>query len=143
MVKLREILLVLFMTMFIGCSTAQPNPNSYDDNIYEYPDSDIELGQDTILLNNEITCSECDSLYNNICPERPEIFGGPEKLPSFPGGERAMMKFLVENLKCPSECIEMGIQGRVIVRFIISETGKIISNSEVKKLKRALPFLQQ
>jgi TonB family protein len=48
-----------------------------------------------------------------------------EKMPKFPGGEEAMQKFLADNLKYPVDAFEKGIQGRVTIRFVVSETGKI------------------
>lgn len=45
--------------------------------------------------------------------------------PSFPGGPDAMMKFLKENLKFPSICAENGIQGRVVVSFVVNKNGSI------------------
>jgi TonB family protein len=122
------------MTIFIGCTAAQPKQNGDYKRVYEDSNLGIGLSQDMIILGNEMTCKECDSLYNRICSESSEIFGEPEKLPVFPGGEKEMMKFLKENLKWPTECTGMGVQGRVIVRFIISETGEIIC----PKIQRSL-----
>lgn len=45
--------------------------------------------------------------------------------PSFPGGPDAMMKFLKDNLKFPSICAENGIQGRVVVSFVVNKNGSI------------------
>ncbi|GHT79700.1 hypothetical protein AGMMS50262_23700 [Bacteroidia bacterium] len=125
MVKLKEILLVLFTTVFIGCSTAQMNQNSHYNGTYEDFNLGIELGQDTFLLNNEINCRNCDSLYNSIC--RPTVFfGDPENLPQFLGGYEALMIFISDHIQYPVECKEKVIQGRVIVRFIIDESGQVI-----------------
>lgn len=48
-----------------------------------------------------------------------------EEMPSFPGGESAMQKYVGDNLKYPKEAFEKGIQGRVTIRFVVSETGAI------------------
>jgi protein TonB len=72
------------------------------------------------------TCIQCDSLYRQICPDNPAIFGHPEYLPQFPGGEAELMNFLRSNLQYPLECKEKAIEGRVVVKFIIDEFGKII-----------------
>jgi TonB family protein len=78
-------------------------------------------------------CNACDSLYNRICP--PEIFGDYMEVPPvFPGGYKTLFDFLIKNLQYPAECIDMDIQGRVIVRFIVSETGEIIC----PKIQRSL-----
>ena len=46
-------------------------------------------------------------------------------MPTFPGGEAELMKFMSENLKYPVIAQENGIQGRVILRFVVSKTGAI------------------
>lgn len=55
---------------------------------------------------------------------------GVEQMPEFPGGETALMKFLSKNVHYPTSASEMGIQGRVIIRFVISKTG-VVSQVEV------------
>lgn len=72
------------------------------------------------------TCIQCDSLYNRICSDNPAIFGHPESPPMFPGGDKSLMIFLKDNIQYSSECKEQAIQGRVVVKFIIDESGKII-----------------
>ena len=46
-------------------------------------------------------------------------------LPEFPGGQEAMLKFLMENVRYPAAAIEAGIQGRVIVYFVVKADGSI------------------
>lgn len=53
-----------------------------------------------------------------------------EQAPSFPGGMEALNKFLSENIKYPITAQENGIQGRVIVKFVVSKTGDI-SNIQI------------
>lgn len=48
-----------------------------------------------------------------------------DQMPSYPGGEEAMSKFISENIMYPVEAQEAGVQGRVIVRYIVSKTGEI------------------
>lgn len=50
--------------------------------------------------------------------------------PSFPGGDVACMAWLRDNIKYPVEAIEKGIEGRIIVRFVVTKNGKI-TNAEV------------
>jgi TonB family protein len=58
------------------------------------------------------------------------IFQAVENVPEFPGGQEGLMKFLSENTRYPVIAKDHGIQGRVIVRFVVSKTGEI-SNVEV------------
>ena len=62
--------------------------------------------------------------------EEEEIFMRVEKAPSFPGGQKAMMEYLMKNIKYPAACQEAGIQGRVIVSFVVNKDGTI-QNVEV------------
>ena len=57
--------------------------------------------------------------------KKPEIFSHVEVMPSFPGGETAMMKWLTENISYPTIAAEQGIQGRVVLRFVVKPDGSI------------------
>lgn len=48
-----------------------------------------------------------------------------EQMPTFPGGEAEMHRFIGENLKYPVVAQEAGIQGRVTIRFVVTKTGAI------------------
>ena len=61
-----------------------------------------------------------------------------EQMPSFPGGMEALMKFISENVKYPKEAEEKGLQGRVVVRYIIEKDGSI---SEVEIAKSVNEYL--
>lgn len=67
-----------------------------------------------------------------------QIFEVTEVMPAYPGGFSACMKFLSENLKYPKEAVEKGIQGRVVVQYIVNEDGNI---SNIKVLKGCYPSL--
>lgn len=48
-----------------------------------------------------------------------------EVMPQFPGGNDALMKFLNENVNYPYLAAENGIDGMVMVRFVVTATGSI------------------
>ncbi len=52
--------------------------------------------------------------------------------PSFVGGYAALMEFLAKNIHYPSYGIENGIEGRVIVQFVVDENGNIINPKVVR-----------
>ena len=58
-------------------------------------------------------------------PDDKGIYSVCEEMPEFPGGMGECMKFLAQNIKYPVECMKQGIQGRVIVQFIIDKDGKV------------------
>ena len=55
-----------------------------------------------------------------------------EIMPQYPGGDGALLDYIKKNLRYPQEAKNKGIQGRVIVRFIIETDGSI---SDVKVVK--------
>lgn len=48
-----------------------------------------------------------------------------EVMPTFPGGQEGMVKYLKKNLKYPESAIKDSIQGKVFVQFVVSKTGEI------------------
>lgn len=66
--------------------------------------------------------------------ESNKIFNGDDvdQQPSFPGGTNAFNTFIASNLKYPVWAQEEGIQGRVVVKFIVEKDGSI-SNVEVDR----------
>ena len=56
---------------------------------------------------------------------KPQIFTYVEQMPEFPGGQTELMKFLNKNLRYPPAARENGIEGRVVVQFVVDETGNI------------------
>ena len=60
------------------------------------------------------------------------IFKIVEEKPIFPGGQAEMMKYISKNLIYPQIAKEIGIQGRVIVSFVIEKDGSL-TNIKVAK----------
>ena len=48
-----------------------------------------------------------------------------EVMPSFPGGESSLNKFVEDNLQYPQQAIDNDVEGRVIVTFDVDENGRI------------------
>jgi TonB family protein len=63
-----------------------------------------------------------------------------DEIPSFPGGEKKMMKFLLKQIKYPQSALEQGIQGVVYVGFVVGRDGTL---ENVKILKGAHPTLDE
>jgi len=63
------------------------------------------------------------------CGPRTEIYSPAEEVPSYPGGDEALIKFLQETLKYPEEAIKHGVHGKVFVTFIVEVDGSL---SDVK-----------
>jgi periplasmic protein TonB len=60
-------------------------------------------------------------------PPPPKIFKYVEQMPTFPGGQQALMDYLAKNIRYPAAARENGIQGSVVLQFVVDETGNISS----------------
>ena len=67
-----------------------------------------------------------------------KVFDVVDELPSFPGGQGAMMEFLSKNIKYPIVAEENGIQGRVLVKIVIKKDGTIDSPKVIKSVDPSL-----
>ncbi|MBR6190914.1 MAG: energy transducer TonB [Prevotella sp.] len=72
--------------------------------------------------------------------EENKVFDVVEQMPSFPGGQAALMNYLNNNIKYPVIAEENGIQGRVVVQFVVGKDGHI---SDVKVAKSVDPSLDK
>ena len=61
-----------------------------------------------------------------------------EQMPSFPGGQSALMSYLSKSIKYPVVAEENGIQGRVIVSFVVEKDGSISGAKVVKSVDPSL-----
>ena len=59
-------------------------------------------------------------------PEEQQIFQVVEEMPEYPGGMAECLKFLGKNIKYPTIAQENGVQGRVIVQFVVNRDGSIV-----------------
>ena len=57
-----------------------------------------------------------------------------EQMPQFPGGPAALMEYLSKNVRYPEEAHKKGVQGRVIVTFVIEKDGSISDANVVKSV---------
>lgn len=68
------------------------------------------------------------------------IYLMPDKLPEYPGGTNALMKFLSDNIKYPVEAQKKGISGRVLIQFVVMEDGSL---DNMKILRGVDPMLDE
>ena len=83
-----------------------------------------ETGEDTAQIKN---AEPSDKAYEVV-----------EQMPTFKGGDAALMKYLSENIKYPEAAEKAGEQGRVVVNFIVEKDGAV---SNVKVVRSVTPTL--
>lgn len=74
-----------------------------------------EKTRDIKTLSEDTTTSE-----ENLPP-----FAMVEVMPEFPGGVGELMNYINTNLKYPVEAVKENVQGRVVLRFVVTKTGDI------------------
>ena len=68
-------------------------------------------------LNNDANSIKNDTLKT--------VYEVADQMPSFPGGEAEMYKFIGVNFKYPQDARELEMQGKLLIEFIVRKTGKI------------------
>ena len=83
----------------------------------DYVDSKEESTLDTkSQVYNESNASKAEDMY---------VYSNVEQMPSFPGGQGAMMQWISGNTRYPAIAAENGVQGRVVVQFVVEKDGTI------------------
>lgn len=76
----------------------------------------------SVLANSHAFCQQNQEVEKTEKAKSSQVV---EEMPVFPGGEKALVAYLKENLKYPSVPAENGIQGRVIVLFKVEADGSL------------------
>ncbi|WP_066833768.1 M56 family metallopeptidase [Rufibacter ruber] len=78
------------------------------------------------------------SFATTTTAEGDKIYIAVEKMPEFPGGQKAMFKYLAENFVMPKEAMRQGVHGTMIASFVVTNKGNI---TQVEVLKSLNPEL--
>lgn len=88
----------------------------------------------TLVLLFSFMTSTAQTKKNNM------VYDVVEVMPQYPGGQIAMLKYIMQNIKYPKQIMEEGIQGRVTVSFIVEKDGRV---SNVRLLRSVQPALDK
>ncbi len=102
----------------------------------------IAIGSFDVKGNDE-AAGEVLKAKEVIAQEKPaeeQVFDVVEQMPQFPGGDAALFEYLSTHIKYPAIAEENGVQGRVIVTFVVERDGSI---TDVKVVKSVDPSLDK
>lgn len=85
-----------------------------------------------------IVTSGIEDKSSEISCDGEEVFGEYEFDPSFPGGGEAMLKWMGQNLRYPEGKREEGVQGRVLVTFVVEKDGSLSNVTVMRSVDPAL-----
>ena len=86
----------------------------------------------TITINGKAVTKillQDQEVYNNDDP----VFEVVEEPAQYPGGQAALMQYVAQNIRYPKIATENGVQGRVLVQFVIEKDGSLSNFAVVKK----------
>ena len=113
----------------------------------EVQKSDKAVGAFTVEGNDEVGGAVLKAKEDIAAPEPPKhvveetkIFTVVEQMPMYPGGDAALMGYLRDNIKYPTVAAENGVQGRVVVGFVVERDG---SMTDVNILRGVDPSLDR
>ncbi len=119
-------------------------------------DNDVEIEEEFEMESTEVT----KDLVFDIAPivetsreeeiEEDKVFIIVEEQPEFPGGERALLRFINNSIRYPVIAQENGVQGRVFYKFVVDTDGSVTNveiirgpdaslNKEAKRVLESLP----
>jgi len=75
---------------------------------------------------------------NDTLPKNDRVYTVVEKMPQFPGGESELFNFISSNLRYPIDAMQKGIQGKVIVKFVVNSLGKVEKAEIVRGINPSL-----
>lgn len=108
------LIIMLLFSLKISLATAQNDKN-------------------TIIVSDTIS-----EMTNDAQSEK--VYDVVEMPPSFPGGMAALQSYIRNNIKYPVAAKKNGIEGRVVVEFVVEKDGTL---SNVKAFRPADPSLDQ
>ena len=94
----------------------------------ELTESKVQISIADVKGNDELNGKDIADLQEVITQapeEKEEPYTMVEQMPQFPGGPAELLKYIAKNLHYPAIAAENGIQGRVILRFVVSAEGNV------------------
>ena len=70
--------------------------------------------------------------------KKDRAFDVVEEMPQFPGGPSALFEYLAANIRYPKAAYKAGVQGRVILTFVVEKDGSISGTEVVKSVSPLL-----
>lgn len=104
----------------------------------ELTETKVQISIADVKGNDELNGKDIADLQEVItqAPEaqEEEPYMMVEQMPQFPGGPAELLKYIAKNLKYPVIAQENGIQGKVILRFVVNAQGHVENVKVIRSL---------
>ena len=99
----------------------------------------IKMGNQTItVIESDDQKADQNTATGTFEPTPQKTLDVVEQMPEYPGGASALLQFLAKNVKYPAAAEKAGIQGRVIVTFVVDTDGSVIEPTVAKSISPEL-----
>ncbi len=134
---------IIPITMQQPAPPPPPPPAPQVEEILKVVEDDKEIEQVEIESTEDDVNTEVEINFNDGAPTEEEtttdeIFTVVENMPQFPGGDAALLGYISKSVKYPAIAQENGIQGRVIISFVIEKDGLVADATVVRGVDPAL-----
>ena len=134
------IVVIVYIVILCSINDSKSDFNDFhNEEIYDKDSTEAFIEDRT---NGNKNISEVEKLNNenveNLIINTEKIFVNVEEPAEFPGGERALIKWLKDNINYPESAKKNGIEGRVVVQFVVEEDGSIEQASIIKGVSQDL-----
>lgn len=121
--------------------TAAPEPVVVE--MLNIVDDDTEIEEELVIEDTEADEETVITIAPVIAQEEEEVedtkvWVSVDEKPEFPGGNEALTSFLHNNVKYPPIAQENGIQGTVLLTFVVDEKGNVTNIQVVRSITDAL-----
>lgn len=130
-------IVALLSCLFLWYANDDNRNDNVSDNTYETDTIGIveevnQLRPQTYTNNDEIL--DINQEKENEEPVNKSV----EQMPTFPGGDAALMKYLSSHIQYPQNAADNNVQGKVIVQFVVTKTGKVGDVKVVRSVDKDL-----
>ena len=93
----------------------------------------------TVQGNDDERGKSIDDIKEVITSEKPveeKVYDVVEQMPQFPGGEAALLQYIGSHINYPAIALEQEVQGMVVLRFVVTETGQVGEVKVIRSLEK-------
>jgi len=116
-------IVIIFLAIGFTASRHKHKQNTTTNVITEMPMPDVHKTYSPYESNQKEDVENLEQIYQVI-----------EQMPQFPGGEVELMDIISRRLKYPVSALRNDIQGKVILRFVVTRNGRIVNPEVVRSL---------
>lgn len=95
-------------------------------------------GEETVNAMGRADDTLIDNDIQRMTSTDDDVYEVVEKMPAFPGGMAELMKYLRSNVRYPVEAHKAGIQGRVVVSFVVNKDGTVKDAKIVRSVDKSI-----